>query len=98
MGQAETVEEWAEQIKVFMGFRSLFTWMPYILILFLMNRKIYISKEDEALALLCLMMSVIDSIDYFVNSNWRPVWMDWVVFGVISVSLIIYKIRRTWHQ
>lgn len=94
MGQAETVEEWVGQVNDFMGFRSLFTWIPYMLILFLIKNRIYISKEDEALVLLCLMMSMVDSIDYFVNANWRPVWMDWTVFSIVSVSLIIHKVKR----
>jgi len=95
MGQAETVEEWAEQINLFVGLRSIMNIAPYTIILILMNTKVYISVEDEALALLCFMMSALDSVDYFVNNNWRPVWMDWIVFTIVALILIGHKIRRS---
>lgn len=95
MGQAETVEEWAEQINLFVGLRSIMNIAPYTIILILMNTKVYISVEDEALVLLCFMMSALDSVDYFVNNNWRPVWMDWIVFTFVALILIGHKIRRS---
>lgn len=94
MGRAEDMDEWVFQVQVFSMCRSIFAWVPYMLLLFLLRFEILLDWIDEALIVLCLLMSVIDTLDYWVNANWRPVWMDWVVFGIISVSLVAYKLKR----
>ena len=93
LGQAETQEEWISQIVTFMAARSVFTWTPYILILLLLRYRFYFDKVDEILTVLMLLMSIFDTSDYLVNWNMRNMWMDYIVFSIIAIPLIIYKLH-----
>jgi len=93
MGEAKDMNEWVYQIQMFCAARSVFAWIPYLLIFILLKHKIYIDRLDEALLTLCLLMSVIETSDYLTNGNWRAVWMDWIVFGIFALTLIYFKIR-----
>lgn len=98
MGQAETEEEWFNQIIYFSAARSVFAWMPYLVLLYLANFKVSLSKEDEALLVIFLIFSFIETGDYFTNYNWRPVWLDYVVLTIFVVSLLYIKIKRLSKQ
>lgn len=93
MGQAETTDEWLKQIMVFQGARSVFAWMPYILILLLLRYRFMLDRTDEALIVLCLIMSIFETSDYITNYNWRGMWMDYIVFSIIAIPLISYKLH-----
>lgn len=94
-GQAETMDEWFEQIRWFCMFRSIFTWIPYLLLLYIARNGIKLDWMDEAILINCLLMSIVDTTDYITNANWRGVWMDWIVFGIFTSLLIALKLHKT---
>lgn len=83
----QTMEEWQKQVVIFNSAKSFFDWIPYML-LFLIAVDIY----DRLLIYLFLFFSVLTTFDWFVNSNWRPVGMDWAV--LFLCLLLIFVIRK----
>lgn len=76
-------------------FRSIFTWIPYLLLLYIARNGIKLDWIDEAILINSLLMSIVDTTDYITNANWRGVWMDWIVFGIFTSLLIALKLHKT---
>lgn len=82
------------QANLFCKAESFFKWIPYILPLIFSRFKIKLDSIDELLCGYLLFTCIVDSADYVMNFNWREPYMDWIVFGVVYVTLLNIKIKN----
>lgn len=88
-------KDWKEayyQSVTFNTAKSWFDWVPYLLILYFVIYRPKLDKWDEAIAFTGLLSSMLTTVDWYFNNNWRPVQYDLLAFGIILLVLVIVKI------
>ena len=94
MGKAETMEEWTRQVILYNTLKSFLDWTPYILLMIISRVKLDFDWMDQAMALVCLFSCIVNSADWIMNFNFRPVILDWWAFGSMLLVLVGLKINR----
>lgn len=85
-------EDYVKQVYQYVSFKEMFGLMPYLLLVVIsLNIQIRFDKFDIAILFTCLILQLLNCVDFFVNNNWRPMWSDWVIFFCISIPSIILK-------
>ena len=95
-GQAQNQDEWLRQIQLYNTAISFFSWIPYILLIYLPAKKFKFDGIDTCMSLVCLLSCVINSLDWVYNSNWRPAFLDWWVF--VSTLMILFSLKLAKYR
>lgn len=92
--QPETMEEWQRQVVLFNACKSFYDWIPYLMVIVLSRYRIDVDMYDIMICFVILFLCLLNSLDWFVNSNWRPVGIDWIVFIVSLLVILTLKYGR----
>lgn len=85
-------EDYVKQVHQYVSYKEVFGIFPYIfLIIISLNLKIRFDKFDMAILFVCLFLQILNTADFFINNNWRPMWTDWAIFFLIFVPSTIFK-------
>lgn len=86
-------KDYVTQVYQYVSFKEVFGLVPYLLLVIIsLNIKIKFDRFDISILFTCLILQLLNCVDFFVNNNWRPMWSDWVIFGTITIPAIIFKI------
>lgn len=86
-------EDYVTQVYQYVSFKEMFGIIPYLLLIVIsLNIRIKFDRFDIAILFTCLVLQLLNCVDFFVNHNWRPTWSDWVIFFAIAIPSIILKI------
>ena len=85
-------EDYVTQVYQYMCYKEIFNIVPYILLIIISkNIKIRFDGYDMAILFVCLLLQLLNCVDFFVNNNWRPMWCDWVLFFSVSIPAMFLK-------
>lgn len=85
-------EDYVTQVYQYVSFKEIFGLMPYcLLIIISLGLEVKFDKFDIAVLFTCLLLQILNVVDFFVNYNWRPMWSDWVIFGAITIPSLVLK-------
>lgn len=85
-------EDYVTQVYQYVSFKEMFGIIPYLLLVIIsLNIQIRFDKFDIAILFTCLILQLLNCVDFFVNNNLRPMWSDWVIFFCISIPSVILK-------
>lgn len=86
-------EDYVTQVYQYVSFKEMFGIIPYLLLIVIsLNIRIKFDRFDIAILFTCLVLQLLNCVDFFVNHNLRPTWSDWVIFFAIAIPSIILKI------
>jgi len=86
-------DDYVKQVYQYVSFKEMFGIIPYLLLIVIsLNVRIKFDKFDISILFTCLILQLLNCVDFFVNNNWRPVWSDWVIFGCITIPAILFKV------
>ena len=86
-------KDYVTQVYQYVSFKEVFGLVPYLLLVIIsLNIKIKFDRFDISILFTCLILQLLNCVDFFVNNNWRPTWSDWVIFGTIAIPSIILKV------
>lgn len=86
-------KDYITQVYQYVSFKEVFGLVPYLLLVIIsLNIKIKFDRFDISILFTCLILQLLNCVDFFVNNNWRPMWSDWVIFGTITIPAIILKV------
>lgn len=87
-------EDYVTQVYQYVSFKEIFGLVPYLLLVIIsLNMNIKFDKFDIAVLFTCLLLQLLNCVDFFVNNNWRPMWSDWVIFFFISIPALVLKYK-----
>lgn len=87
-------EDYVTQVYQYVSFKEVFGLIPYLLLVIIsLNVKIRFDRFDISVLFTCLILQLLNCVDFFVNNNWRPMWSDWVIFGCITIPSLILKYK-----
>lgn len=85
-------EDYVTQVYQYVSFKEMFGLIPYLLLVIIsLNIQIRFDKFDISILFTCLILQLLNCVDFFVNNNWRPMWSDWVIFSAITIPAIFFK-------
>lgn len=87
-------DDYVTQVYQYVSFKEVFGLIPYLLLVIIsLNIRIRFDKFDISVLFTCLILQLLNCVDFFVNNNWRPMWSDWVIFGCITIPSLILKYK-----
>lgn len=85
-------DDYVTQVYQYVSFKEVFGLVPYLLLVIIsLNIRIRFDHYDMAVLYTCLILQLLNVVDFFVNNNWRPMWSDWVIFFAICIPSLILK-------
>jgi hypothetical protein len=85
-------DDYVTQVYQYLCYKEVFNLIPYLLLIIIsLNVRIRFDRFDMAILFTCLLLQILNCVDFFVNYNWRPMWSDWVIFAVIVIPSLSMK-------
>lgn len=85
-------DDYVTQVYQYLCYEEVFNLIPYLLLIIIsLNVRIRFDRFDMAILFTCLLLQILNCVDFFVNYNWRPMWSDWVIFAVIVIPSLSMK-------
>ena len=91
-------DDYVTQVYQYVSFKEIFGLVPYLLLVIIsLNFELRFDKFDISVLFTCLLLQLLNCVDFFVNNNWRATWTDWVVFGFVAIPALFLK-YKTYKQ
>ena len=89
-------EELSGQLILFLAAKGWFVIVPYLMVYYVMLRRIRFDNFDIILNFICILSVIITQWDYYNNGNGRETNLDWWVF--ITIFLFFLTLKLSWKK